>query len=178
MRPRAFLNDRETPRKRDIFGIFLRRAFALHRLRRQDGAQSLVEFALTLPALMLIVSGVMVFGLAFNNYIMLTEATAIGARQLAISRGQSLDPCRTVATAVIAGAPLLTPASMTFRISLNGNVYSGTTCAGTATAGAPSNMVLGTNVIVTVTYPFSLPIFRNFLTSSFQLNAQNAELMQ
>ncbi len=127
---------------------------------------------------MLVVAGIMVFGLAFNNYIMLTEATAIGARQLAVSRGQTLDPCRTVANAVYGGAPLLTPSSMTFRISLNGTAYSGITCVGTATSGAPASMVLGSTAVVTVTYPFSLPIFRNFLTSSFQLTAQNAELMQ
>ena len=50
----------------------------------------------------------MVFGLAFDNYISLTDATGVGARQLAISRGQTLDPCQTVYTAVTGAAPLLT----------------------------------------------------------------------
>jgi Flp pilus assembly protein TadG len=138
----------------------------------------MIEFALALPMLLLVVAGICTFGLAFDNYSMLTEATAVGARQLAISRGQTLDPCQTVANAVYAAAPLLTPSSMTFRISLNGTPYAGTSCAGTTTSGAPFNMVLGSNAVVTVTYPFNLPVFRNFVTANYTLTAQTAELMQ
>ena len=39
-------------------------------------------------------------------------------------------------------------------------------------------MVLGSNAIVTVGYPYSLAAFRGFVASSFQLNAQSSELMQ
>lgn len=146
--------------------------------REENHGQSLVEFALTLPVLLLLVAGIMVFGLAINNYVMLTEATAVGSRQLAISRGQTLDPCKTVYNTVTGAAPILTAANMTFKISLNGNVYKGTTCSGTTTSGAPANMVLGSTAIVTVTYPFTMSTFSNFLPSSFQLAAQTSELMQ
>ena len=95
--------------------------------RGEDG-QSLVEFAVTLPVLLLVVTGLMTFGIAINNYILLTDGVNIGARQLAISRGNTTDPCYTVSSAVIAAAPLLKPASMTFKFVLNGTAYTGTSC--------------------------------------------------
>ena len=145
---------------------------------RADEGQSLVEFALTLPLILLAVTGILVFGVAFNNFMMLTDATAIGARQLAISRGQTLDPCATLVSAVSSAAPMLKPANMTFNISLNGTRYTSTSCSGSTTYGAPANMVLGSTVIVTVTYPCSLSLFRDLISPLFLLTAQTSELMQ
>ena len=147
------------------------------RLCRKDEGQSSVELALTLPVLLLVVTGITSFGVTFNNYLELTEATSVGARQLAISRGQTQDPCQTLVTAVEAAAPTLKPASLTFAISLNGNSYAGTSCSGSSTSGAPSNMVLGTSAVVTVTYPYSLSLYAITMTSS-NLTAQTTELMQ
>ena len=148
-------------------------------LSRDDG-QSLVEFAMTLPALLLIVTGIMAFGITFNNYISLTEATAVGARQLIVSRGQTLDPCLTFSGAVISAAPLLNRSSMTFTISLNGNTYSGTSCSsGDVSSGAAGNMILGTNAVMTVTYPFSLNVYGiTLVPAGSLLTAKSTELMQ
>ena len=144
-----------------------------------EEGSSLVEFAVTLPVLLLLVTGILVFGVAFSNYIMLNEATAIGARQLAISRGQTLDPCKTVVNAVTAAAPLLVPANLTVSITLNGQSYAGmSSCSGTNTSGAPANMVLGTNAVVKVTYPCSLSLFGDLISSGFLLTAQTTEQMQ
>ena len=144
-----------------------------------ESGQSLVELALTLPALLLVVTGLMAFGVAFNNYIMLTDATAVGARQLTVSRGQTTDPCQTLANAIYAAAPLLKRASLTFTLSLNGASYSGTSCSGSATSGAPANMVLGTNAVVTVTYPYTLNLYGLKLAGAGAvLTAQTTELMQ
>jgi Flp pilus assembly protein TadG len=138
-----------------------------------------LEFALTLPVLLLVVTGILVFGIAFNNYIILTEATAVGARQLTVSRGQTLDPCATFSAAVYGAAPLLKQANLTFTISLNGNTYSGTTCSGSSTSGAPSNMILGTNTVVTVTYPLSLNVYGlKIVSAGAVLTARMTELMQ
>ena len=144
-----------------------------------EEGSSLIEFAVTLPVLLLLVTGILVFGVAFSNYIMLNEATAIGARQLAISRGQTLDPCKTVVNAVYAAAPLLVSANLTVTITLNGQSYAGmTTCSGTSTSGAPANMILGTNAVVKVTYPCSLSLFGDLISSGFLLTAQTTEQMQ
>ena len=144
-----------------------------------ESGQSMVELALTLPALLLVVTGLMAFGVTFNNYMILTDATAVGARQLTVSRGQTTDPCQTLANAVYAAAPLLKQASLVFKVTLNGTVYTGTTCSGSATSGAPSNMVLGTNAVVTVTYPYTLNMYGLKLAATGAvLTAQTTELMQ
>ena len=59
---------------------------------RNDRGQSLVEFAVCLPVLLLILTGIFTFGIALNNYLMMTNAVSIGARYLAISRGQTSYP--------------------------------------------------------------------------------------
>ena len=143
---------------------------------RNDG-QSLVEFALALPVLLMVVTGIMAFGVVFNHYLMLTEATSVGARQLTVSRGQTLDPCQTFSAAVSAAAPLLKVSSLTFTLTLNGDTYTGTSCSGSATSGAPADMILGTNAVVKVTYPYSLGIFRSIVSNGL-LTAQTTELMQ
>ena len=60
--------------------------------RREDG-QTLVEFALVLPVLLLILTAILKFGLMFNHYITLTDAVRSGARTLALGRGLPGDPC-------------------------------------------------------------------------------------
>ena len=53
----------------------------------------MVEFAIVLPVLLLVVLGIMQFGVVYNNWVTLTDATRAGARQAAVSRGLS-DPER------------------------------------------------------------------------------------
>lgn len=46
----------------------------------------MVEFALVIPVLLLIVMGIIQFGILFHNYVTLTDAVRAGARQAAVSR--------------------------------------------------------------------------------------------
>ncbi len=46
----------------------------------------MTEFALVLPLLTVLLFGVIQFGIAFNNYITLTDAVRAGARKAAIGR--------------------------------------------------------------------------------------------
>jgi len=57
------------------------------RLPHKSKAQSLVEFAITLPVLLLLLSGVVEFGFALNYYLSLLDATRESARYHA-----NLDP--------------------------------------------------------------------------------------
>lgn len=57
----------------------------VHRFRNEDG-QAITEFALVLPILMALLLGIIQFGIIFNNYITLTDATRAGARKAAVSR--------------------------------------------------------------------------------------------
>jgi len=54
-------------------------------LRAQNG-QTMTEFALVLPLLALLLFGVIQFGIAFNNYITLTDAVRAGSRKAAVAR--------------------------------------------------------------------------------------------
>lgn len=61
-----------------------RKPMLLRRLIRGGRGQSLVEFALTLPILMILIFGIIDFGMALRSYISLTNATREGARFAAV----------------------------------------------------------------------------------------------
>jgi Flp pilus assembly protein TadG len=65
----------------------------------------MVEFAIALPVLCLILFAVIQFGIVFNNYIALTDATRAGARKAAVSR-QSGDPQGACLAAIKASSGL------------------------------------------------------------------------
>jgi Flp pilus assembly protein TadG len=56
---------------------------------KNERGQTMVEFAVVLPVLALLLFGVIQFGIAFNNYITLTDAVRAGARKAAVSRNES-----------------------------------------------------------------------------------------
>ncbi len=151
----------------------------LLRLRGGEEGSSLIEFAVCLPVLLLILTGTFAFGIALNNYLMLTNATTIGAQQLSVSRGQTLDPCSTAATAVIAASPLLKASNLTFNYVLNGVAYSGTTCSSsTVLTGAAGNLQVNKSATLTVTYPCNLAVYGANLVPNCMLKAQLTEMVQ
>lgn len=142
------------------------------RLHIEDGGQSAVEVALTLPIVLLLLTGMMTFGMAMNNYLMLTEGTSVAARQIAISRQQTLDPCQVASNAFYAAAPNLTKAKLTFNYTFNGVAASGTSCTPAAV-----NLVQGTPAMVKVTYPCSLVAYK-FNGGACNLQTQTTEAIQ
>jgi Flp pilus assembly protein TadG len=156
---------------------FKSRLWLLH--RGADG-QSLVEFALCLPVLLMVVMGICSFGVAMENYTVLNEATGVAARQLAISRGQTLDPCSYVRNSLYTAAPGLNSSNMTIVVTLNGTAYTNASCASAnATSGAPANMQQNTPATVTASYPCSITVTgHNFAPNGCVLRAQTTELMQ
>jgi Flp pilus assembly protein TadG len=146
---------------------------------RDERGQAMLEIALCLPVLLLLVTGIMVFGLAMNNYLMLTNATNTGVNQLAVYRGYTTDPCNTVATSVYAAAPNLNRANMTFNLTLNGTVYTGTSCSSSSTTtGAAANMVQGTRAVVNVTYPCNLVVYGKNFAPGCKLESQTSAVIQ
>jgi Flp pilus assembly protein TadG len=146
---------------------------------------ALVEMAIVLPMLMLIVTGIFAFGITLNNYLELTDAVSIGARQLAISRGQTPDPCATAVATIEAAAPLLKTTSLSFTFVLNGVSYPNSTyssaascSSGSTTTGPAANLVQGGTVKVTVTYPCSLAVYGANYAPTCSMVAQTTELVQ
>jgi Flp pilus assembly protein TadG len=54
--------------------------------RKREQGQTMAEFALVLPVLAILLFGVIQFGIAFNNYLAVTDAVRAGARQAAVAR--------------------------------------------------------------------------------------------
>jgi Flp pilus assembly protein TadG len=50
------------------------------RLIRRERGQTMTEFAIVLPIFLLLVLGIAQLGIAFNNYVQLTDAVRAGAR--------------------------------------------------------------------------------------------------
>ncbi len=53
---------------------------------RDERGQSMTEFAIVLPILVVLLFGIVQFGILFNNYVTLTDAVRAGARAAAVSR--------------------------------------------------------------------------------------------
>jgi Flp pilus assembly protein TadG len=145
---------------------------------------ALVEFALCLPILMLILTGIATFGFALNNYLELTNAMQIGAQQVAVSQNSTTDPCNTVVAAVYQAAPYLTQSQLKFTTTIYtsptaSTAYPGTSCSsGSTTTGAAGNLTPGYPVQVTATYPCSLSVYGVNYVPGCLLHAQVTEIVQ
>jgi Flp pilus assembly protein TadG len=123
------------------------------RNNRQRG-QALVEFTIILPILLLVLYGIFQFGVTFNHYIQVTSAAREGARKAAVSRTLGSSGATNAAIAAAkAAAPDLRLSSSQITVS------------------SPSNWQAGTDVTVTVIYPYNINILgtivgRGNLTSS------------
>jgi Flp pilus assembly protein TadG len=163
--------------------LFARFAALRGKLARCEG-QALLEFALLSPLAMLLVLGGIVFGVALNDYLVLNNATALGAQQLAISRKEATDPCAAVYTAVTNAAPNLAAANLTFTVAVGGTNYvsgvkgsTNVTCSGTTDLTAYDNNEQGQSVSVTVTYPFTAS-FIGFGSHSYTMSATVGGVLQ
>jgi Flp pilus assembly protein TadG len=126
-------------------------------LARRERGQSTVEFAIVAPLLLTLLVAMVVFGIAYNNYLSLTFATDAGSQLLSISRGQSTDPCQTASEAVFSAAPQLTQSNLKFSIVLGTNTVA-TNSANPSCSGSQQYLVQSQNAQVTVTYPCNLNI--------------------
>jgi Flp pilus assembly protein TadG len=145
-----------------------------------ERGSALVEMALIMPMLLVLTTGIFVFGIAMNNYVTLTNAVSTGARTVALNAQLTTDPCAVAAQAVEAAAPGLNPNLMTFSYTFNGSPYSGTSCnSSSLDTGAALNLASGTTVSVTATYPLNLSVFGSQMSpSNAVLQATSTELVQ
>lgn len=69
----------------------------VHKMKKNKG-QSLVETAFVLPIILLILMGIIDFGMMFNNYLIIGNASREGARSAAV--GATDDEIRTIVNTV------------------------------------------------------------------------------
>jgi Flp pilus assembly protein TadG len=124
-------------------------------LKNQDG-QSVTEFALVLPILAFLLFAVIQFGIVFNNWVQLTDATRAGARKGAVSRHLP-NPQTVCASAVRASATNLKASDLI------------ATCTSTWQPGA--------DVTVNATYPYSISLF-GIISKSGRLSSTTTERVE
>ena len=148
-------------------------------VRHDEQGQSAVELALCLPVMLLVVTGITTFGIAMNNYILLTNATNSGARMVALSRGVTSDPCLDISKTVSSGAPLLKASNLTYSLSVTPSGGStATTWTGTTCTGAAAALTQNATAKVSINYPCNLKVYSRDLAPSCNLQAIDAELVQ
>ena len=138
-----------------------------------DKGGALVEMAVTLPIILLLMTGIFSISIALYQKLELAEAVSAGARFLATDRGDT-DPCASTAAKVYAAAPTLSSANMTFSFAITGGTttttYSAPSCSGAL-------MTTGGTAQIKVTYPCSLSAY-GMSFSACSLGNQVAEVIQ
>ena len=104
---------------------------------RNEQGQSLTEFALMLPILLLVLFGIVQLGIVFNHYITVADASRAGARKAVVSR-QAANPTAATVLATRASATNLDQSKLGVIVA--------------------SSWADGGDVTVTTTYPYSVSL--------------------
>ncbi len=146
------------------------------RLLAEEDGGPLVEFAMVLPMMVTVMTGIFYLGVGLSQYIQLTNATDIASREISISRGvssQAADPCNTGTTFFESAAPNLSASDLTFTYTINGVSKTATSCTSLALTSASQ----GETETVQVSYPVHLGIY-GVGWSTVTLKAQTSEIIQ
>lgn len=124
----------------------------------------MVEFALVIPLLLLLIFGIVQFGILFNNYLTLTDAVRAGARQAAVSRTLP-NPVATTKTRVERSAAGLQASKLVINVDPWDPVN-----------GTP-NWAQGGDVTVKATYPYAINLF-GFVVMSGTIKSETTERVE
>jgi Flp pilus assembly protein TadG len=116
----------------------------------------MVEFTLVLPILLVVLFGIIQFGITFNNYVALTDSVRAGARTAAVSR---FSGTRTtdVVNRVKNASNDLTPSKVAVTVT--------------------STWVHGEDVTVKATYPYSISLL-GVVVASGSLSSTTTERIE
>jgi Flp pilus assembly protein TadG len=165
--------------KPDQRSFLLRAGSAL--LHEEEGGP-LVEMAFALPLMMLLITGVFSLGLMMSSYLMVSHAVDVGARNLALSRGATTNPCSDTISVIQSAAPTAAlNATYTFKIGSDtfsgaSNSFSGSGSSDCSQLGV-SDMVAGDTATVSVTYPYQLLIYL-WSAKTYNITASTSEVIQ
>ena len=120
----------------------------------------MTEFALVLPLLVTLLFGIIQFGIAFNNYLALTDAVRAGSRQASVAR-------------YLPDTQRVPKVESKVRTSANNLNQSKLKVFVTPT----SNWDPGSDVTVKATYPYSISLL-GVVVKSGTLQSQNTERVE
>jgi len=113
------------------------------RIARDDRGQAMIELALTLPLLLLLVFGIAQGGILFNHWIVLTEATRAGGRELSLGRAPSVNACDNATSRLRAAAFNLDQANINVSFTVSSSC---------------TDLTAGSAATLRATYPCELTI--------------------
>ena len=116
----------------------------------------MTEFALVLPILILLLFGVIQFGITFNNYLMLTDAVRAGARKGTVARHMA-DPVGAVEQQVRAAGTDLEAGDLDITVV--------------------STWQQGSDVTVSASYPYSINLL-GLVVKSGELTSSTTERVE
>jgi Flp pilus assembly protein TadG len=116
----------------------------------------MAEFAIVLPVLALVLFAIFQFGIAFYNYVQITDATRAGARKAAVSRDLS-DPAASATAAVRSSASGLDQSNLDVTVS--------------------SSFTRGSDVTVATSYPYSISLL-GFVIKSGRMTSTTTERVE
>ena len=170
-----------------------------HCCRREEGS-TIAEMALVLPILLVVLTGVFSFGIALNQYLVLTNAVNNAARAFAMSApakagGSAIvnsgDPCQYTAQSIHDSATNMNGSNISYTITYvsyggdatklaNNTPTSTITKTGSGTT-YPSCSALAMYqydyVTVQAVYPVTPPLF-GWVSRSLSLTASSTEMVQ
>jgi len=134
--------------------------------------------------MMMLMLGMFSFGVALNNYMVLTNSVGAGARAMALSRGQTIpaiaasDPCAYAVQVANTASPSLNPKSVTYAIVWTTTNSSGTLVSTNYTSSCQGlSLNSGDTVQITASYPAPITIY-GWKPGSLNLQSRTAELVQ
>jgi len=130
----------------------------LKRTIKNEQGQTMVEFAFVLPILLVMLFGIIQFGVIFNNYVALTDAARAASRKGAVSRNASDPKGDCEATGYAAGTNLKNPGT-DFVLTCN------------------SSWDIGSDVTVTARYPYDIKLL-DWVVTSGTLNTTMKERVE
>jgi Flp pilus assembly protein TadG len=111
---------------------------------RDERGQTAVEFALVAPLLIVLLLGIIQFGIAFHNYVTITDAARAGARQAIVAR--------------FGGSGNFNAATQTVKDAASSLDQKLLAKPGAIQITSAGGMVAGSQVTVTVNYPYKIDI--------------------
>lgn len=123
---------------------------------RDERGAAAVEFAVVLPLLLMVVFGIIEFGLLMYNKAMITNASREAARSgILFDNGQRLDTTQL--------ATIVNQYCQNYLISFSDSSQSPVTTAVTESGAQPEAMSFGDHLTVTVTYRYDYLLMPNFI---------------
>jgi len=132
-----------------------------HHIKKREDGQAMVEFAMVAPILLMLVLGIIQFGIVFNHYMTLTDAVRAGARQAAVSRTLPNPAATAEARVRSAASGTLSDAGNPAQLAVT----------------VTSTFAQGSDVTVRATYPYSINLL-GVVVKSGRLTSETTERVE